>query len=225
MKRILIWILISVTPIILSAQDRTPVEISDFDEIRASGNLEVILQKGDSPSAAFVSEGLDYDMIVIENKRNVLKAGIKPGFHGSFKVKVYVTYTLIHEIQTTASARVTIREVFEGDRLNLNASSSGLITLETAYNTIDAKADSGAEIKISGKTEQLNASATTGAIFSGFDLDAENAYLKAGTGGKIEASVSKLLEASATAGGKITYRGNPDSLSINETLGGSVSNE
>jgi len=204
------------------AQDRTSIEISDFDELRASGNLDVILKKGDRVSAEYFSRGIDEDMIVVESNGNQLKVQVKPGFHGDFKVKVYVTYTIIREARSIAGSRIYFEDKVEGDKLNLKATSGGLIEIPIDVNALEAKVDTGSEIEIEGKTGQLNASSATGGIFSGFKLYSEKAYLKAGTGGVIEVSVKDLIEASASTGGHIKYRGNPEKNKIHETLGGSV---
>jgi hypothetical protein len=201
------------------------VEISDFDEVRASGNLDVNLKKGDHVSAEFIAYGIDEDMIVIENKGNLLKAFVKPGFHGDFNVKVYITYTILREIKASSSARVYVRDRLIGDKINLNSNTGSLIDLEVSVNAIEADVDTGAEIKIKGKSEQLNASSGTGAVFSGYGFDTENAYLKAGTGGVIEVTVTDFIQASASTGGHIKYRGNPKKHKINESLGGSVSDD
>ncbi|MFC2126496.1 head GIN domain-containing protein [Bacteroidota bacterium] len=225
MYRSLIITLFTIISLISYGQDRKPVEIGHFDEIRASGNVDVNLKKGDQVSAGYVSQGIDEDMIVIETKGNVLKASVKPGFHGDYNVKVYVTYQVLREIKASASARVYLRDNLDGDKINLKSTSGSLIDLEVAVNAVEANVDTGAEIKIRGEAGQLNVSSGTGAVFSGFKLNTDNAYLKTGTGGIIEVSVTDLIEASASTGGHIKYKGDPGKHIINETLGGSVTNE
>jgi len=131
----------------------------------------------------------------------------------------------MREIRAASSARVYPQDVLEGDKLDLRCTAGSLIELEVAVNALEVNVDTGAEIKIKGEAGQVNISSGTGAIFSGYKLNVSNAYLKSGTGGNIEVTVSDLLEASASTGGHIKFRGNPEKLTINETLGGSVTND
>ena len=225
MQRFLIIILLVICSISSNGQERISVDIGSFDEIRAAGNIDVNLRKGDKISIEYIAKGIDDDMIVIETKGNVLKTSVKPGFHGEHNVKVYVTYTVLREIRATSSARVYLRDVLEGDKLDLKCTTGSLIDLEVAVNALEAKVDTGAEIKIRGETDQVNVTSSTGAIYSGYKLNANKAYLKTSTGGNIEIGVRNIIEATASMGGHIKYRGNPEKHTINETLGGSVTND
>ena len=67
MYKFSIFSLFTLLSIFAYAQDRESVEIGDFDEIRASGNLDVNLKKGAQVFAEFSTQGIDEDMVVIEN--------------------------------------------------------------------------------------------------------------------------------------------------------------
>jgi hypothetical protein len=76
------------------------------------------------------------------------------------------------------------------------------------------------ELKGSAKYVEMDAS-SAGEI-NGYDLEAEEARVEASSAGDIKISVTQKIEAYASSGASIRYRGNPMKTNTNASSGGSV---
>ena len=90
---------------------------------------------------------------------------------------------------------------------------------------IDADASSGAQIIIEGSANTLNIDASSGASYNGVRLKAKDVDADVSSGASISVWATERIEADASSGGSIRYKGNPTEESIDpgKWSGGSIS--
>ncbi|MGB1240966.1 MAG: head GIN domain-containing protein [Chitinophagales bacterium] len=198
-------------------------KILSFNAIHASGNIEVLLEQGNSESVDVEANGISEDRVITEVKGGVLKIHIKNTIYNKNKqARVVVNYREIREIKAQAGARVYSKTAISGTRLELNAGSGANIALEVWMDIVEGRAAEGGEIELTGETNNLSAIASTGGLFFAYGLKAQNVYARSNTGGEVEVTANKRIEAKANTGGNISYKGEPKSREVSTNLGGSI---
>jgi hypothetical protein len=87
---------------------------------------------------------------------------------------------------------------------------------------MQVKVNSGAIVSLRGAIDSLEVRSSSGAQFKGYDMVANYLHADAESGGGIQAVVNKEVNAEASSGGFVTYRGEAVVRNINVNSGGSV---
>lgn len=221
---------------------QTTRQLSSFDELTVHEGIEVILEKGSKESARIEADGISVDKVLTDVSMGTLKVHLEGNNNRGAEVTVYVTYVSLEELSASSAGSISARDristsgefeiscssagnvevKLEADEVELDVSSSGEIVLDVVANYIDAELSSAGGIDISGKAKELEVSASSSGHFKGYDLEVENAEVRASSGGSIKVNVSEELEARASSGGSIKYQGKPATIDKETSSGGSV---
>lgn len=198
-------------------------KLQPFDAISVTGNIEVILQKGDAEKAVVEVFGIPEDELNIRVSGEELKLSILNSlFYKNEKIKVTVYYKNLRSIRGHAGAKISSTEVIETDKLIARATSGADVRLEIQVNALEGTANEGGILQLKGKTESQEAVANTGGQYRAFDLESQRTYARASTGGEVEVVALQSLDANANLGGEVEYKGNPDERNRRTVLGGGV---
>ena len=195
----------------------------DFKRISASSGFDVELKTG--PVTEVIIEADDNVMKYLETtvSGDNLRIGVKN--HVSLSnahLKAYITAPQIDGIKASSGADVLVKDLLKNTgKLSFNASSAGTITAEIDAPEAEADASSGATVKLSGKTRDFNATASSGSSMKAGDLLSENTDVNASSGSNATVHASVKLQANASSGASINYYG---AANLNKTVssGGSV---
>ncbi len=194
-----------------------------FDEVNVTGNIEVMLAEGDAEAASLETENIPEGEVTIKVSQGVLKIRVYDSvFYKDEQIRVYVTYRTLRAIRGNAGASIHNNAALEGDELLIRAGSGARVDLRVALNSLNAGASEGGRLVLEGETGRQEVTASTGGIYDGLDLECSRSYVKANTGGQADVVAREVLEASANTGGRIRYRGNPESTSFKSVLSGEV---
>lgn len=214
-------LLVTCTPSLSFAQSN--YKLDAFDEISITGNIDVILQKGEEEKAVVETFGIPEDELNISVRGQVLKLGLPNSiFYKNEKVKVTVFYKTLRAVRAHAGADVEATTLLEGDLLELRAGSGAQVSLEIKANKLEASATEGGILKVHGEVESQKVSASTGGQLRALELTCKNTYARASTGGEVEVVALESLDANASLGGSIEYKGSPEERNRRSVLGGDV---
>lgn len=223
MKNSIIIVLLLVIGSLGRTMAQSEYKLGAFDEIAVTGNIEVILQKADVEKAIVETFGIPEEELNIGVRGQVLKLSLLNSiFYKNDKVKVKVYYKNIRVIRAHAGAELEATESLAGDALEIRTSSGADVLLDIKANKLEASATEGAILQLRGEVENLKVSASTGGQLRAFDLNAKNTYARAGTGGEVSVMALESLDANASLGGQIEYKGDPDERNRKTMLGGNV---
>lgn len=198
-------------------------KLDAFDEISITGNIEVILQKGDEEKAVVETVGIPEDELNIGVRGQVLRLSLLNSiFYKNDKVKVKIYYKTLRALRIHAGAKVEATEPITGDALEIHTNSGADVLLEVKANKLEASASEGAILHLRGEVESQKASASTGGQYRALELACKNTYVRASTGGVAKVAVIESLDANASLGGSIEYKGDPDERNRRSVLGGDV---
>jgi hypothetical protein len=106
--------------------------------------------------------------------------------------------------------------------LEVSASSAANVEINVDAGSIRASASSAGEVELDGKAESFEGDASSAGEIDAYDLVAKRVEVDASSAGSIKITATDELDARASSGGSIRYRGNPNKSITNSTSGGSV---
>jgi hypothetical protein len=203
-------------------QDTETRSVGSFRGVKAQEAIDVYLKKGTKEEVKIEASGVATSEVLTELSGDYLKIHMKDGRYRNKTVKVYVTYVQLNKVSVSSAATIYHDGVLKTDKLELNASSAGNMEMQIEANTLQAEASSAAEIEITGNAKKAYLDASSAGEIDAFDLLTETVTADASSAGDIKVSVRTELNAEASSGGSIRYRGNPDKSNTHASSGGSV---
>lgn len=224
------------------AQQEETRSLSSFDEVSAQEGIDVYLEKGSSETARVVTERIDLDDVLTEVSGGRLKIHIDGNKTRNINVQVYVTFVSLEALAASSAASIEVEDPIETDgefevdvssagnieatisaeSIEIDASSSGDADLEVDVEEVDAEVSSSGEIKISGTAINQEVQTSSAGRYEGFGLQSEEANVSSSSGSSARVSCSRDLDASASSGASIRYKGDPKYVNVNNSSGGSV---
>ncbi|PQJ77796.1 head GIN domain-containing protein [Polaribacter porphyrae] len=202
-------------------QDRNTKE--DFTKIRVSTGLDLYLSQGKSTEITVEADENLHDIIITEVKDGVLKIYSEKNIWRAKARKVYVTVTDLERLTATSGSDVYAKETIKVNAIDISATSGADIRISIDADTVETSATSGSDIEISGTSNKHISSATSGASIDAYELRSKNTTAKATSGADINVFASESIDARASSGGDVDFKGNPKQVNKKSSSGGSVS--
>jgi hypothetical protein len=223
MKNLLSVILLIACLSVASAQQTQNRTVGSFTGIKAAEGVNVYLKKGDKESLRVEVTGTDPENVVTEVSGSYLKVHMRDGrYRGNIDVKVYVTYVQLDKLSASSAGSIYSEEAVKSSSLDISASSAGEIEVAIDAESVTASASSAGELELTGKTKSLSVDASSAGEIDAYNLDAAKVQAEASSGASIKISVTTELNAHASSGGSIRFRGNPNKSVTDSSSGGSV---
>lgn len=203
-------------------------DVGSFSGVKVSQGIELLLQQGGEDAVAVSASRAEYqDRIKTEVEGNVLRIYIDDKNYNSnwrrgVKFRAYVSIRQLEKLIASSGASVRTGNVITVSNLMLDASSGATIDGEFKGQRISSDNSSGAVTTVKGAVDFVSVEASSGAIFKGFDLSAANGEADASSGGTISLTITKELNAEATSGGDVKYRGGGVIRKVHTSSGGAV---
>lgn len=218
----LVFTLLALFNLSLFAQDTETRSLNSFTEIEVAQGIELVAKKGTENKVTIEARGIDTEDVYTDFRGNTLKLRLRQQIFKSPDVRIELTYTEEPEaVKVSSGAQALFRDVIKTRRLELGASTSGMLEAEIDVESLDMNASTSGGIELSGTAKEIEVSATTGGDIDAMNVDTDEVYAKANTGAIIRVTANERLKASANTGGDLRYRGNPKT-DIKTSTGGSI---
>ena len=204
------------------AQNKVVREIAPFDQVKISDDLKVTFKKSDKEKITIVANGIGYDKIVTESSGRVLKIKVKTGIYKNTDVQIEVEYVDLRMIDASNKADVKFNEPLVVGELTLKSSGSAVINVEAQVSALKASLSNGGRIEISGKADLQQVEANLGSKYNAYEFETEKGYVKSNTNSDVVVWATQYLEASAGSKAELKYRGKPEDVKTNSSLGGKI---
>ena len=195
---------------------------SDFTEIKASQGIQVFLTQGTDAELSIEADDNIIDLIVTEIEGDVLKIYFDKNVNRATK-NVYLTAVDINSIRTSSGANVKGENTIKTTSISLKSSSGSGINVDLIADNVSSDVSSGANMRLSGRTQTFDGDASSGSHIKASNLESEVAKVDVSSGASIDLYASEKITAHASSGGDIDYSGNPKTVSKSKSSGGSIS--
>lgn len=185
-----------------------------FKALKVSSGIDLYVTQGDRISVEVETDEKSADDLITEVRGEMLTIYFDRNFMFSKTARVYVTVIELFEIESSGGSDVNVENVIESESLTLKSSGGSDIRLDVNAGVVEIKAGGGSDIVISGKADQLIAETSGGSDLKGYELLVNDAMLSSSGGSDIEVHVVNSLDARATGGSDIRYKGAPQILKI-----------
>ncbi|MEM9856660.1 MAG: head GIN domain-containing protein [Bacteroidota bacterium] len=197
-------------------------EVRSFEAIKAVQGIDVYLKPGSKEAVRVEVRGIDLEDVLTEVSGRRLKIYLDDGRHRNHSVKVYVTFVELNDISASSAATIITNGTIKGNNLDVSVSSAADIEIEVDVNDIEASASSAGDIELSGSTKYIDINASSAGGVDAYDLQAEQVRARASSAAGIKVYVTDEIDARASSGGSVRYRGNPSKSQTDSSSGGSV---
>lgn len=204
------------------AQNGTTRKLDKFTSISVSEGIEVNLIQGSSHQAKITARNIDLDEILTEVSGSTLKVHLDGNNHNNVNVSIDVTFVSLVSVKASSAADVNSNSVIEADEFKIKASSAADVNLKLKVKSLDVEASSAADVEVSGFANSQTVDISSASDYKAFDLKSKTADVSASSAADAKVNVSENLDASASSGGSVKYKGNPEKLREHSSSGGDV---
>jgi hypothetical protein len=195
----------------------------DFTSIKVSTGLDLYITQSNNVSLRVEADENLHDIIITEIKNGVLKVYSEKNIWKAKSRKVYVTLKTLDGISATSGSDVYSQNTLQVNDIAVSATSGADIRISLDANSVKSCATSGSDIELTGVSNQHTSSATSGASIDAYDLHSKNVNVKVSSGADINIYASESIDARATSGGDIDFKGSPVKINKKSNSGGSIS--
>ena len=209
-----------------NAQKRTLK--GSFKEITVSDGIELYISQGNEESIAVSAADEKYiSRFKTEVENGTLKiyydnSGIHWGLNDRRKLKAYVSFKSLEKLQASGGAFVTLQGTADLKILEMKFTSGAYFIGKVKVDDLTVEQNSGSDISVTGSANKIKISVSSGSMFRGYDLAADYCEAHASSGGGVRITVNKELNAKASTGGGIHYKGVGVIRDLNVNTGGVV---
>ena len=156
----------------------------------------------------------------VEN--NTLKIGLAGTIYSKQKILVDLNFKEIREIDIRNNAEVITTSLLKADSLSVTLKLGGSLYLDADLGYLKSNVTGGGLLTAEGYAIRQDIDVSSRSTISAFELESEIIRIEASSGGKAKISVDSELDAKATTGSYISYRGNPAKKNITASPGAEI---
>jgi hypothetical protein len=205
------------------AQQSETRSVGSFKGVKVGEAIDVYLKKGEKESVKVEATGVSLSDVITEITGGYLRVHMRDGnYRNQRSVKVYVTYVNIDRISSSSAANVFSEGTIKASSMEINASSAASVEISLDAETVSIDVSSAGDATLEGTAKSLRVEASSAGSVDAYNLNCDEVDASVSSAGSAKVSVSKALDAHASSGGSIRYRGNPTKTNTNASSGGSV---
>ena len=222
MKSILLSITLSIFFLTACGQSKETRDLSSFSSVSVGEAIEVYLEKGSSEKAVLEVRGTDPENVITKVSGSHLKIHMDEGNWRNVDVTIWVTYKEINEIKISSAAKLIAKETIKTESMEIDVSSAA--KGEIALNVSDLEIDisSAANLSLYGIVNSMEVDISSAGTLKAYELECREAEIDVSSAGTAKVNVTERIDADASSGGSIRYKGGPDKVYANSSSGGSV---
>ena len=219
MKHIVIIFLIGTFPFL--GQSKVERNLGDFSKLAVYDGINLELIKSDENKVQITGKNTNFAVVKNKNGDLKIRLNLERRFSGD-KTKVTLFYKTLYNIISHEGSNVFSKDTIKQADLNVKANTGSILNIIVDLNTLNTTSATGSTVNLSGNAEYHDCSTSTGAEINAEKLITTETYATSTTGGLIEVSAEKELEANSKLGGVINVHKKTDKIVESISLGGIV---
>ena len=206
----------------VAAQESEVRNVGSFRGIKSAEAVDVYLKKGTKESVRVEVSGTDLSNVITEVSGSYLRIHMSRGSFKRTNVKAYVTYVQLEKISASSASSVFSEGVIVTPSMEITVSSAAAVEVSLDADMVTADVSSAGEIILEGRGKTFEVEASSAGDVDAYKLQSEQVTARVSSAGSIKVMATKELDARASSGGDIRYRGNPMKTNTDSSSGGSV---
>lgn len=201
--------------------------VGSFTAIEVSNGIDLIIKQGNENAVAVSASTPEIRSrlkTVVDNGKLKIYFD-NSGWHNNptkKELKAYVSFKTLEKLEANSGADVNTDGNITVGSLDITLSSGADFDGIVTATSLDIDQSSGSDMTIKGKVANLSVTTSSGSDFDGYELISENCKADASSGSDIEISVTKTLDAQASSGGDINYKGSGVITNVSNSSGGKI---
>ena len=202
--------------------------VSGFTAIEVSGAIDLYISQGNEEAVAISANS---DEIKARIKTEVRSGtlhiyldgkGLNWKIWGNNKMKAYVTYKILSRLEASGACNIKATDPIKQSELKIELSGASDFTGDVVIGKLRLGTSGASVIKISGTAENTVVDASGACDIKAYDLKTDMCKVDASGASNVRITVNKELNATASGGSSIFYRGNGLIRDISSSGGASV---
>ncbi len=188
--------------------------ISDYDEVKLKGNLDVSLVSGTEGKIIIEGESNLIEYVLTEVEGDVLKIYVKKGYylkvsHGK-KLIVTVPFKDLNKVTLSGSGDIYGKDVIKTISFKTGISGSGDVKLNVEAQNTEGYITGSGDLSLSGTSDSFDCKVTGSGDLEAYRLQAKEVIASVTGSGDIHVTATSSIKARVTGSGDILYKGNPE---------------
>lgn len=202
--------------------------VKNFTGIEVSGAIDLFISQGNEEAVAVSASSDDMrDRIKTELSNGILRIyfdskGIYWRGWSYNKMKAYVTYKVLDKLEASGASNVKTADPIKQKELKMEMSGASDFSGEVVVGKLTLAASGASNIKISGTAENAIIEAHGACNIKGYDLKTDMCKVDASGASNVRIFVNKELNAHASGGSSVYYKGTGLIRDISSSGGASV---
>ena len=222
MKRTILSLSLAFIFLSACSQSKETRNLSSFSSISVGEAIEVYLEKGSSEKAVLEVRGTDLENVITKVSGDHLKIKMDEGNWRSVDVTVWVTYRELDGIGISSAAKLFAKEPIKSESMEIDVSSAAKGEIALNVGDLEVDISSAADLTLYGVANTMEIDISSAGSLRAYELECKDAEIDVSSAGSAKVNVTERIEAGASSGGSIRYKGNPDKVQANSSSGGSV---
>lgn len=204
--------------------------VEKFDGIELSGAVSLYLSQGNTTAVAVSAGEEKYNnKIKTEVRNGVLRISVEGGVWNGFnwtnrKLRAYVTVTDINRLGISGASYVSISGTLKSGELKMNISGASEVKGLIDINKLDMDISGASISRLSGTVKEGAIDASGACKVNSYDLVFDKCKVSASGAANIRVTINGELNADASGGSNIYYKGAGVVRTINTSGGASIKN-
>jgi len=222
MKKSILFYLLILCFITGYAQDKETRNLSSFNEISVGEAIRVNLIRGNREQAEVIANGIELSDVITDVSGNRLRIRLEGNNYRNIDVEINLTYRELEEIGISSAARVNADEAISANSLAIDVSSAGGGNLRLDAGNVEIDISSAGRLELNGKVDRIEIEVSSAGDLDAYELTCNEAEINVSSGGSAKVNVKSQIDAKASSGGTIRYKGEPQKVFVNSNSGGSI---
>jgi len=219
--------LLTLSTVLVHAQDSKNVAVKNFNGVTVSSGIDLYLTQGANENLTIKGRNDIIENVIVEQNGSEVVIKYKNGMNWGnlFRnqtIKVYVSYKTLKHLAASGGSDVYTQNTLKTDILSLSASGGSDLKLALACKDLSLSISGGSDAELSGSADNFKLAASGGSDVDAFGFPVN--YAKATVSGGSDANlfVNKVLEAGASGGSDVNYKGSATLKKTSNSKSGDV---
>ena len=209
------------------AQSTKNIAINNFSGIGVSSGIDLYISQTGTESIKLVGDDELIENVVIEKSGSKISIHYKEGFRWSSifskkNVKAYVTLKTLTDLSASGGSDVFSQNTIKSSQMSIRASGGSDIKLNLVCTDIVIRSSGGADINLTGSAANMTLATSGGSDVDALGFPVDYAKVTASGGSDASVYVNKALEAGASGGADVYYKGDASYKKTSSSKSGDV---